>query len=130
MSLYPYEKMLERQDLLERLDIAMVWGHYEIRVMRFHLTSFPAGRVVDFHNHAEFEFHFIPRGKGKVILDDQTHALSEGMLYLTVRVSFIIRRRMPKRIWMNSVFMWISFTSQESMSILGKPLNLRRRLKS
>ncbi|WP_418041528.1 helix-turn-helix domain-containing protein [Paenibacillus xylanilyticus] len=83
MNRYPFEKMLERQDLLERLDITIAWGHYEIRVLRFHLTSFPAGRIVDFHNHAEFEFHFIPRGKGKVILGDQMHSLSEGMLYLT-----------------------------------------------
>ncbi|MEC0124974.1 AraC family transcriptional regulator [Paenibacillus pabuli] len=83
MSRYPFEKMLERQDILERLDVSILWGHYEIRVLRFHLTSFPAGRVVDFHNHAEFEFHFIPRGKGKVILGDEMHPLSEGMLYLT-----------------------------------------------
>lgn len=83
MSLYPYEKMLDRQDLLERLDITVVWGHYEIRVLRFHLTTFPAGRIVDFHNHAEYEFHLIPRGRGRVIIDDQSHALSEGMLYLT-----------------------------------------------
>lgn len=83
MSLYPYGKMLDRQDLLERLDITVNWGQYEIRVLRFHLTTFPAGRIVDFHNHAEYEFHFIPRGKGKVIMDDQSHTLSEGMLYLT-----------------------------------------------
>lgn len=83
LSRYPYGKMLERQDLLERLDVSILWGHYEIRVLRFHLTSFPAGRVIDFHNHAEYEFHFIPRGKGIVILGEQPHSLSEGMLYLT-----------------------------------------------
>ncbi|GGF69439.1 AraC family transcriptional regulator [Paenibacillus albidus] len=80
---FPFEVMFEKQDLLERLDIKITWGQYEIKVLRFHLTSFEPGRIVDFHNHAEFEFHFIPRGKGTVILEDQTFSLSEGMLYLT-----------------------------------------------
>lgn len=80
---FPYEAMFEKHDLLERLDIVISWGHYEISVLRFHLTSFEPGRIIDFHNHAEFEFHFIPRGKGKVILEDRTFALSEGMFYLT-----------------------------------------------
>lgn len=83
MSNFPYEIMSEKQDMLERLDISVLWGHYEISVLRFHLTSFPPGRIIDFHNHAEFEFHFIPRGKGKVILGEQMYPLSQGMLYLT-----------------------------------------------
>ncbi|MEK3768975.1 AraC family transcriptional regulator [Paenibacillus sp. FSL R7-0048] len=83
MSSFPYEMMFEKQDMLERLDITILWGHYEITVFRFHLTSFPPGRVVEFHNHSEFEFHFIPRGKGEVILGDQKYPLSEGMFYLT-----------------------------------------------
>ncbi|GGH28680.1 helix-turn-helix domain-containing protein [Paenibacillus segetis] len=83
MSKFPFEIMFERQDMLERLDISIQWGHYEISVLRFHLTSFPPGRVIDFHNHAEFEFHLIPRGKGMVILGDHMYPLSEGMLYLT-----------------------------------------------
>lgn len=80
---FPYGVMFEKQDMLERLDIRISWGHYEIHVLRFHLTKFPPGKVVDFHNHAEFEFHFIPRGKGKVILEEQSYSLSEGMFYLT-----------------------------------------------
>lgn len=76
-------EMLEKSDILERLDITVPWGHYEIHVLRFHLVSFAAGKKVDFHNHAEYEFHFIPRGKGMVILEDQAFTLSEGMFYLT-----------------------------------------------
>lgn len=83
MSNFPYEMMFEKHDMLERLDISIQWGHYEITVLRFHLISFPPGRVIDFHNHSEFEFHFIPRGKGEVILGDLKYPLSEGMLYLT-----------------------------------------------
>ncbi|KGE19779.1 AraC family transcriptional regulator [Paenibacillus wynnii] len=75
--------MSQKQDMLERLDISIQWGHYEIVVFRFHLTSFPPGRIIDFHNHSEYEFHFIPKGKGKVILGEQEYALTEGMLYLT-----------------------------------------------
>lgn len=83
MSAFPYEPMRERQDALERLDLTVHWGHYEIRVLRFHLTSFAPGKKVNFHQHSEFEFHFIPRGKGKVILVDQSFDLSEGTFYLT-----------------------------------------------
>ena len=75
--------MAERKDALERLDLKIRWGHYNIRVLRFHLTSFEPGKVIQFHKHVEFEFHFIPRGKGKVILGDQEYELSEGLLYLT-----------------------------------------------
>ncbi len=82
-SPFPYEIMFEKWDLLERLDIAVAWGHYEIRVLRFHLTSFEPGRIINFHNHSTYEFHFIPRGAGRVILGDQPFSLSEGMLYLT-----------------------------------------------
>nr|WP_285860072.1 MULTISPECIES: helix-turn-helix domain-containing protein [Paenibacillus] len=80
---FPYEVMFEKKDMMERLEIIVSWGHYEIRVLRFHLTSFDAGRFIDFHNHAEFEFHFIPRGKGAVILEDTPYSLAEGMFYLT-----------------------------------------------
>lgn len=83
MSNFPYEKMFEKYDMLERLDISIPWGHYEITVLRFHLTSFPPGRVIEFHNHSEYEFHFIPRGKGEVILGDLNYPLSAGMFYLT-----------------------------------------------
>ncbi|MGM1045921.1 MAG: helix-turn-helix domain-containing protein [Bacillota bacterium] len=83
VTTFPYGVMFEKQDMLERLDIRIVWGHYEIHVLRFHLTTFSPGKVIDFHNHAEFEFHFIPRGKGRVILEEQAYSLSEGMFYLT-----------------------------------------------
>jgi AraC-like DNA-binding protein/mannose-6-phosphate isomerase-like protein (cupin superfamily) len=82
-GVFPYEVMWERQDALERLDIRFFWGSYEIRVLRFHLTSFAPGKVIGFHKHAEFEFHFIPRGKGIVIMGEQEHALREGQLYVT-----------------------------------------------
>jgi AraC-like DNA-binding protein/quercetin dioxygenase-like cupin family protein len=83
MPAFPYEMMRERQDALERLELTIRWGGYDIHVLRFHLTQFLPGHVVGFHKHAEFEFHFIPQGKGKVILVDQEHALRSGMFYLT-----------------------------------------------
>ncbi|WP_314587561.1 helix-turn-helix domain-containing protein [Paenibacillus terrigena] len=83
MNSFPYEVMRDRQDALERLDLSITWGNYEIRVLRFHLTSFAPGKIVSFHKHAEFEFHFIPRGKGSVILVDEPYTLREGMFYLT-----------------------------------------------
>jgi len=83
MAQYPYQVMLERKDALERLDLVIRWGRYEIKVLRFHYTSFESGKVINFHKHVEFEFHFIPRGSGKVVLVDQEFELSEGLLYLT-----------------------------------------------
>lgn len=83
MPSFPYEVMLERQDALERLELRIRWGQYDIHVLRFHLTEFPAGRIIGFHKHAEYEFHFIPQGKGKVIIIDQEYALRPGMFYLT-----------------------------------------------
>jgi AraC-like DNA-binding protein/mannose-6-phosphate isomerase-like protein (cupin superfamily) len=83
MSKFPYEIMRDRHDALERLDLKFHWGYYEIRVLRFHLTSFARGKIIGFHKHSEFEFHFIPRGRGKVILVDEEHFLHEGLLYLT-----------------------------------------------
>ncbi|GAB6931083.1 hypothetical protein JCM10914A_50660 [Paenibacillus sp. JCM 10914] len=80
---FPYEAMKDRKDSLERLDLRIHWGHYEIRVLRFHLTSFPPGKIVSFHKHAEYEFHFIPRGKGTVIMEETPFALREGLFYLT-----------------------------------------------
>lgn len=83
MSSYPYSVMQARQDALERLDVRVQWGRYDIRVLRFHLTTFPAGKVVAFHKHDEFEFHFIPKGRGKLVTDTGEHALREGLFYLT-----------------------------------------------
>lgn len=80
---YPYELMMKQHDALDRLDLRFQWGNYGIRVCRFHHTSFPPGRVVPFHKHSNYEFHFIPRGKGKVILGDVPYALHEGLFYLT-----------------------------------------------
>ncbi|OPH46864.1 AraC family transcriptional regulator [Paenibacillus ferrarius] len=78
-----YEPMLENPTALDRLDLSFRWGSYGLRVLRCHLTSFPAGTIIDFHQHSEFEIHYIPYGKGSVNLDGVTHALQEGMLYVT-----------------------------------------------
>ncbi|MNI01944.1 HTH-type transcriptional activator RhaS [compost metagenome] len=39
--------------------------------------------MIDYHHHSEYEFHYIPRGSGKVILEGASYSLQEGMLYLT-----------------------------------------------
>ncbi|WP_391574486.1 helix-turn-helix domain-containing protein [Cohnella sp.] len=80
---FPYARMAERQDALDRLDLQFRWGGYGIRVLRCHLASFPPGHIIPFHKHSEYEFHFIPKGKGKVILGDQVYDLHEGLFYLT-----------------------------------------------
>lgn len=79
----PYAFMKGRHNELERRDIRFRWGHYGFRILRFHWTTFAPSRVVPFHKHAEYEFHFIPRGKGIVKMDDTVHPFHEGMFYLT-----------------------------------------------
>ncbi len=78
-----FEPMLENPMALDRLELSFRWGSYGLRVLRCHLTSFPAGTIIDFHQHSEYEIHYIPYGKGRVILDGVTHPLQEGMLYVT-----------------------------------------------
>jgi len=79
---FPYARM-ENKDALDRLDLQFRWGGYGIRVLKCHLAVFPPGQIITFHKHSEYEFHFIPKGKGKVILVDQTFDLHEGLFYLT-----------------------------------------------
>ncbi|MFC4597392.1 AraC family transcriptional regulator [Cohnella hongkongensis] len=80
---FPYARMAERQDALDRLELQFRWGGYGIRVLRCHLAFFPPGHIINFHKHSEYEFHYIPKGKGRVILVDQTYDLHEGLFYLT-----------------------------------------------
>ncbi|XID92914.1 helix-turn-helix domain-containing protein [Paenibacillaceae bacterium WGS1546] len=80
---FPYARMLNKQDALDRLDLQFRWGGYGIRMLRCHLASFAPGQIIPFHKHSEYEFHYIAKGKGKVILVDQTYDLREGMFYLT-----------------------------------------------
>jgi len=80
---FAYALMAEKMDAIDRLDIQFRWGGYGFRVHRCHLTSFPAGKIIRFHKHSEYEFHFIPRGKGTVIMEDYTFPVHEGQFYLT-----------------------------------------------
>jgi len=75
--------MLDDPHALDRLDIQFRWGHYGIQLLRCHLTSFEEGGICHFHKHRDYEFHFIPRGKGTVRLAEGTFPLHAGMFYLT-----------------------------------------------
>lgn len=87
MSQLPYQYQLKimetKPDALDRMDIQFQWGNYGLRVLRCHLVSFHPGEVVPFHEHSEYEFHFIPSGKGKVIMNDESFSLHKGLFYLT-----------------------------------------------
>jgi AraC-like DNA-binding protein len=80
---FMFQPMLDELDALDRLDIRFRWGHYGIKVLKCHLDPFYAGCVIPAHKHREYEFHFIPCGKGTVTLDDGTYPLHAGMFYLT-----------------------------------------------
>ncbi|GIP20600.1 AraC family transcriptional regulator [Paenibacillus sp. J22TS3] len=73
----------QRWDVLDRLDLQVRWGGYGIRVLRCHLTAFLPGQVVPFHQHSEYELHFIPQGRGKVAFEHREYDLKPGMFYIT-----------------------------------------------
>ncbi|TBL71466.1 AraC family transcriptional regulator [Paenibacillus thalictri] len=80
---FPFQMMMEQPKALDRLDIQFRWGGYGIRVHKLHFAAFGSGKVIDFHKHSDYEFHYIPRGRGRVNLGDDMFALQEGNLYLT-----------------------------------------------
>lgn len=80
---FPMSVMEAKPFALDRLALEFRWGNYGFRVLRCHLVRFPPGHIVEFHKHSEFEFHFIPAGKGTVIMGDRSHDLRPGMFYLT-----------------------------------------------
>lgn len=79
----PYAVMLEKQDSLDRLELSFRWGGYRLRVLHFHLASFPDHHLIRFHKHSVYEFHFIAGGSGVLALEDGEHGFAEGMFYLT-----------------------------------------------
>lgn len=80
---FPFARMLDRRDALDRLDLRFVWGGYGIRILRCHLVAFSPGLFIAPHKHSEFEFHFIPKGRGQVTIEDRAYELREGQFYLT-----------------------------------------------
>ncbi|BBH21141.1 hypothetical protein Back11_24860 [Paenibacillus baekrokdamisoli] len=80
---FSYSLMAEKMDALDLLDIKFRWGDYGFHVLHCHLASFSPGKLIRFHKHSEYEFHFIPRGKGTVIMEDTLYPLHEGLFYLT-----------------------------------------------
>lgn len=78
-----FQPMKADPHALDRLDIRFRWGRYGISVLKCHLMCFEPGEIIPYHKHREYEFHFIPGGKGTVILDEGTFPLQGGMFYLT-----------------------------------------------
>ncbi|WP_337913106.1 AraC family transcriptional regulator [Cohnella zeiphila] len=80
---FPFARMERKKDALDRLDLRFRWGRFGVRVLHCHLASFAPGHVIASHKHSEFEFHFIPKGKGRVVIGDNAYDLREGLFYLT-----------------------------------------------
>lgn len=78
-----FKLLEENRFALDRLDLTFRWGEYGVRVLNCHLYSFSPRQIVGFHKHSDYEFHYILRGKGKVVLNDREFPLHEGLFYLT-----------------------------------------------
>lgn len=82
-GLAQFQIMQDDPYALERLDIRFRWGNYGIQVLRCHLMSLAAGQAIPAHKHQNYEFHFIPGGKGTLFLEDGVYPFQAGMFYLT-----------------------------------------------
>jgi AraC-like DNA-binding protein/quercetin dioxygenase-like cupin family protein len=80
---FPYAMMEKQPHVLDRLELQFQWGAFGFRVLRCHLASFAPSQFIPFHKHSNYEFHFISRGKGKVMIEQAEYELREGMFYLT-----------------------------------------------
>lgn len=80
---FSFQLLRENRFALDRLDLKFRWGAFGLRVLRCHLATFPPGKIVPTHKHSEYEFHFIPRGRGKVVLQGQAYALGPRDFYVT-----------------------------------------------
>ncbi|HTI15309.1 MAG TPA: helix-turn-helix domain-containing protein [Dictyobacter sp.] len=78
-----FQLMQEDPQALDRLDIRFRWGRFGIQVLRCHLISFKPGHIIQAHKHCDYEFHFIPGGKGTVVLKNGAFPLHSGVFYLT-----------------------------------------------
>ncbi len=68
---------------MEKLNISFQWGSYGLHVLKFRLFPFSDCRFVESHQHSNYEFHYIARGKGYVIIENKLFDLKPGMVYLT-----------------------------------------------
>ena len=80
---FPYAPMMDKRDSLDRLELRFRWGAYGLRILHFHLASFPENQLIRYHKHSAYEFHFIARGTCRLSLEDDEHELEEGQFYLT-----------------------------------------------
>lgn len=111
-STYPYEMMLEKDDLLERIELCFLWGNYQIRVLRWHLVRFSPGLHIPFHKHSEFEFHFIAKGKGTVALFNQHYAYESGMFYVT-GPGVVHEQRVNKKVGLDELCLHVDIVKVE-----------------
>jgi AraC-like DNA-binding protein len=77
------DEMKNHPKELDKYDLSFQWGNYGINVLKFHLHSFISGDIVASHKHSEYELHYIPKGKGIVIIEDQIYPFQDGMMYFT-----------------------------------------------
>ncbi len=104
---------------LDRLDIRFRWGNYGIQVLRCHLTSFQAGHIIQAHKHRDYEFHFIPSGKGTVVLNDGAYPLQAGIFFLT-GPQVIHRQEADSWERMDELCLHIDIVELESTAVSGE----------
>lgn len=68
---------------LESLNLNILFGNLEVRVISI-VDVAPDGnwRVVN-HCHSDYEFHIIPRGRGQIKIENQEFAVKGGEFYIT-----------------------------------------------
>lgn len=78
-----YIDYLKVMEVLKDLEIVFNYDNLSISVDFVNISPFPNGEGFDFHTHSNYEFHYIKRGKGIVIMNDIEYQLDGNSFYLT-----------------------------------------------
>lgn len=70
-------------EMLAEVEIAFNYEGFDVHVDSITICAFTPNDGFDFHMHSNYEFHYILRGKGTVILKDTEYELGPNSFYLT-----------------------------------------------
>lgn len=71
-----------QQDFYDNLNIVLYFGEYEINIVHIAFLSPKPGWRVSPHNHLGYELHYIPSGKGKVLIGTESYEIKPDTCYL------------------------------------------------
>lgn len=71
-----------QQDFYDNLNIVLYFGEYEINIVHIAFLGPRPNWKVSQHNHLGFELHYIPSGKGKVLVGKNSYDIQPNTCYI------------------------------------------------